>query len=318
MKAFCISHQKDVDGIGAAALVVAATGAEFRLTDYGQVLEDLASVPQDVDRFVLCDIGTDAATRGDFVKHLAALAKRAKVTYIDHHFLDDEGRKQMEAAGVELVHDVAECASMLAYSTFRDSLPEGARYVALYGAVTDYMDDSPRGKKMMEKTDRQFVLAEATLLAFAVAMHGDEKGYPESLVRELAVMKQPHQIRGVVEAAVDQLERVAVLSKEVGKTGKKLTRVAYMETKEHSTGNVAKLLIGAFGTPAGVSYKEKEKGWCEVSLRGTSECRVHLGKAIGAIASGLGGSGGGHALAAGCRVPAGKVEQMLRELDAQV
>ena len=76
-----------------------------------------------------------------------------------------------------------------------------------------------------------------------------------------------------------------------------------MRTEESATGNVAKLLLGAFGVSLGVAYKEKPGGLAEFSLRSTSESKIHLGKEIGVIAQAHGGSGGGHEKAAGCSVP---------------
>jgi RecJ-like exonuclease len=170
----------------------------------------------------------------------------------------------------------------------------------------------------MEKADRHFVLLEATMLAYALAKRGDEAGYPETLVRELATMRHPHEIPGVPELAVEELRIVAALGEEVKKLGKRMGRLAYVVTTQHSTGEVSKLLIGAFDVPVGVAMREMQHGWYEVSLRSTSESRAHLGKTIGAIASSLGGNGGGHAKAAGCRVPMSKAEEMLRLLAKKV
>ena len=207
---------------------------------------------------------------------------------------------------------------MLTYLTFKKSLPEQAKLVALCGAVTDYMDDSPTAKKLMEQTDRHFVLLEATMLAYALARRGDEPGFPEMVAKELSQFRYPHTIDGVPSLAQEQLNEVAKLEDEVKRLGKKIGRIAYMETSQQSTGSVAKLLIGAFGVPVGVSLKEKNKGWYEVSLRCTSECRAHLGRTISPIAAKLGGSGGGHKMAAGCRVPTSKAQEMLRMLSKKV
>jgi len=313
-KSFCISHVKDVDGIGAAALVVAATGAEFILADYDTLMDDLAKVPQDVSQFVLSDIGTDDSNRGAFVDRLGELATRCSVTYVDHHYLPPRAKLELAKRGVKVVHDPEECASMLCYSVFKDVLPPDARFIALYGAVTDYQDDSPMGLQMMEKADRQFVLAEATLLALALGRMGGRARFPELLVRELAAMRMPHEIGKVPQLALQQLKAETRLATEVREHGTKLGRLAYMETSQYSTGNVAKLLIGAFDVPVGVSYKEKQKGWVEVSLRSTSECKIHLGQTIGRIALKLGGSGGGHRRAAGCHIRAAETKQMVREV----
>ncbi|HME18210.1 MAG TPA: DHHA1 domain-containing protein [Nitrososphaerales archaeon] len=318
MKALCISHVKDVDGIGAAALVRAATGAEVVLSDYVTLMEDLGRVPKDVGVFVLCDLGSDNSNMDEFVSRMGSIASHAKVTYIDHHLMSQQAKRGLKEAGVRVVHDEAECAAMLAYATFRESLPERAKMVALLGAVTDYMDDSPMAKKMIEQADRQFILLEATLLAYAIARKAGRGGFPDMLVEELSRMKHPHEIPGVPDLAVEQLSAMVALEHEVKRKGEKMGELAYMVTTQRSTGNVAKLLIGAFGVQVGVALKEQEKGWYEVSLRCTSECKVHLGKAIGRIASEMGGSGGGHRKAAGCRIPVDRMERMLAQLSEEL
>lgn len=318
MKTFCISHVKDVDGLGSAALVVAATGAEVILSDYDDLLDNLALVPPGTERFVLCDLGADNANLDGFLKGLEKIAERAEVTYIDHHFMAPTTRRRLKRIGVRLVHDEKECSSMLAYFTFKGSLPERARLIALCGAVTDYTDDSPAAKRLMEQADRQFVLLEATMLAYAVGRKGGQDGFPETVVSELSKMKHPHEIAGVPRLAVDQLVEVVRLGEQVKEHGTKMGRLAYMITDQHSTGNVAKLLVGAFEVPVGVALKEKQPGWYEVSLRSTSECRVHLGRTIDRIAGRLGGKGGGHRKAAGCSVPVSKADAMLSELSKKV
>jgi RecJ-like exonuclease len=318
LKAFCISHIKDVDGIGAAAIVVAATGATVLLSDYSYLLEALDKVPVDSDLFVLCDLGSDNSNAGEFVARMCEIASRSEVTYIDHHLMSAATKQRLTRAGVRVVHDERECSSMLTYETYRAAVPERARVIALLGAVTDYMDGSPMAAKMMEQADRQFILLEATMLAFAVAKKGSGSGFPEMVVRELSKMKLPHEIEGVATHAVEQLSDAVRLGEEVKRRGKKEGRIAYMVTSQHSTGNVAKLLIGAFEVPVGVALKEQEKGWYEVSLRCTTECKAHLGRVIEVISSQLGGSGGGHRKAAGCRIPTRAMQQMLDKLKLKV
>ncbi len=314
MKAYCLTHRKDVDGLGSGALAVAATGGELILSDYDDLIENLKRVPDEADRVVLSDLGADSADFPAYLEEMKRLTKHAEVTHIDHHYMSEARKRQARKAGVELVHDTTECASMLTYKTFREQLPERAKLVALCGAVTDYMDDSPMAKRLMEQGDRQFILLEATLLSAALGRKGEDKGFPELVVSELAKMRHPHEIPGVSEAAVEQLEREAKLGEHVKAEGKRKGRLAYMVTTQYSTGNVAKLLIGAFEVPVGVAMKQKQEGWYEVSLRSTSEAKVHLGTAIGKIAARLGGSGGGHRKAAGCRVPVSRADEMLEAL----
>ena len=131
-------------------------------------------------------------------------------------------------------------------------------------------------------------------------------------------MKYPHEMDGVMEAAVRQLALEAELETEVKASGTKMGRLAYMVTTQYSTGNVAKLLIGAFDVPVGVAMKEKSPGWYEVTRRGTCRSREHLGTTISKVVAPLGGSGGGHRKAAGCRVPVARAEEMLRALAKRV
>ena len=318
MKAYCLSHRKDVDGLGSGALAVAATGGKINLADYDDMIDKLRQIPDDAERVVISDLGADSADFPFFLEQMKRLAAHADVTHIDHHFMSEDKKRLERKAGVHLVHDVTECASMLTYLTFKDKLPERARLIALCGAVTDYMDGAPRAKRLMEQGDRIFVLLEATLLSLALGDRADEDGFPEMAVGELSKMKHPHEIPGVPQAAMEQLAKEAKLGEFVKEHGKKRGRLAYMVTTEYSTGNVSKLLIGAFEVPVGVAMKEKQPGWYEVSLRGTSESRIHLGRTIGKISLKLGGSGGGHRNAAGCRVPVAKADEMIAALSKKI
>ncbi|HLQ06838.1 MAG TPA: DHHA1 domain-containing protein, partial [Nitrososphaerales archaeon] len=309
---------KDVDGLGAASLSVAATGGELILSDYDDLVKNLSRIPDDAERVVLSDLGADSADFPEFLEQMERLASNAKVTYIDHHFMSEGAKRKLRKAGVELVHDTKECASMLTYKKFKDKLPERARLIALFGAVTDYMDDSPMAKKMMEHSDRQFVLLEASMLSYALGEMEGKEGFPEMVVKELSKMMHPHEIPGVPQAAVKELEKVAQLGEFVKTHGTKKGRVAYMVTGQYSTGNIAKLLIGAFDVPVGVAMKEKKTGWYEVSLRGTSECKIHLGRTVAKISASMGGSGGGHRKAAGCRIPVTKVDELIDALARKV
>ncbi len=314
----CISHIKDVDGLASAALVVAAEGGTFRLTDYDDLLREMDAVPASATGVTICDLGTNASNFPEFLGRLAALAKRMPVTYIDHHYLTEEAKQQILETGADLRHDIKDCSAVLTYLTYKGGLPEGSRMLALFGAVTDYMDGSANAGRMMETFDRQYVLLESTMLSYALAKNGRDYAYVEMLVKELALMKAPHSIDSVGKEALEQAETIRLLAEDVRSKGARLGNLAYMKTDESATGNVAKLLIGAFGVPVGVAYKEKPGGTAEFSLRSTSECNVHLGKEIGVIAQKHGGSGGGHERAAGCSVPASEVQGLLADLASRL
>jgi nanoRNase/pAp phosphatase (c-di-AMP/oligoRNAs hydrolase) len=139
------------------------------------------------------------------------------------------------------------------------------------------------------------------------------------IVGELSLMKRPHTIGEVPGAALDQAEALSSLLKLVAKEGMVMGKIAYMETDQHSTGNIAKLLLGVKDVPLGVAFRQKRRrGWYEVSLRGTSAVKIHLGKVIGEIAGKYGGNGGGHKVAAGCSIPKDGVMDVLRELNKRL
>ncbi len=314
----CISHVKDADGLCSAALTLAAKGGTFRLTDYDELIDELESIPSETSELVLCDLGTDPSRFPRFKTKIEDLASRLKVTYIDHHFLSDEMKGELAGLGIRIIHSTEECSSMLTYVAFKESLSMEAKYLAMFGAVTDYLDLSPLAGKMIERFDRQFVLLESTLLSYAISNQGRDVRYLETLVEALSKMEMPHTIGGVGGFALKQAETVRRLEGEVGKKGAVLGKLAYMETDQSSTGNVAKLLLGAFDVQVGVSYRAKSGDRVEASLRCTSECAVHLGQTISEIAGRHGGNGGGHAKAAGCSIPAAEVLPLLREFEARL
>ncbi len=319
METYCISHSKDVDGLASASMVQAARGGSFALTDYDGLMSELDAIPDGVEDFILCDLGTDPTRFGSFAKKLAVISRRISVTYLDHHYLSPEAKAMIRKRGVKLVHNVNECSGSLTFRFLRKELPPEAKLLALYAAITDYMDGSPITRKMMERYDRQLVLFEATLLSLAVANRGKNREFLRTLVSDLSLMKSPHAISDLPRAALEQAEILHRLSRIVMKEGKVMGKIAYMETDQHSTGNVAKLLLGANDVPLGAAYREKGRGgWYEVSLRGTSAVKVHLGKAIGEIAERYGGNGGGHRVAAGCSIPKINVMDVLGELNRRL
>lgn len=312
MEYYCISHSKDVDGLCSAALVVSSLKCGFKLASYDNILEVIDSVPRE-KHIVLCDIGTNTKIEEKFVELLSSFSE---ATYIDHHYIGEETRKRIASAGIELVHDTSECASMLTYLHFKDKLQTGFEELALYGAITDYMDNSKNSVMIMERKDRHRVLFDATLLSHAISNR--EMNFRRKVVSQLASGKKPHQIRSVWLSAMSYLRTLDRVYQKVRENSSVLSRVAYAETNLDATGNVAKILLGYYNVPVAVAYKKEDGEWAEVSLRSTSGCRVHLGKTIGSIALSLGGSGGGHERAAGCRIKYKDVMKMLEQLDRVV
>jgi len=63
-------------------------------------------------------------------------------------------------------------------------------------------------------------------------------------------------------------------------------------------------------------YKEEKEVFI-ISIRGSKDCNVHLGRIVNEIASTLGGSGGGHDKACGAVIPKNSFNNFVQLLDTK-
>lgn len=314
----CVAHIKDVDGLASAALVKMATGSSVALADYGDLIDILSKIESGNEVFV-CDLGMNETISKGFVSEIKRLSKECNVTYIDHHPLPPSLREEINNAGAYIINSPSECSGVLTYWHLRKKLPRRAALLACYAAVTDYMDDGPKAQEFIGGFDRQYILMEATILAFAIAYSGGNENFLSRVVDSLADMKPPHQIEGVVEFAQRHAEKMNELLSTIGRTGRSYGKFAYAESEEHSLGHVANLLIGEFQVPVGVALRRDPKnGLSEVSMRAHFKDKHHLGGIAGRIAKKLGGAGGGHAKASGLRIPTLRIPQFLELLKQEL
>jgi single-stranded DNA-specific DHH superfamily exonuclease len=314
----CISHGKDADGLVSASLVKAATGAQIVLADYGDFVEKMGAV-KSVDHLYICDLGLNGTLAASFVKEIERIRGFASIHYIDHHPLDPALKENLKGFGVELTHSLEECASVLTYTTLKDQLHGSAAVLAAYGAITDYMDDTPLAKKIIARYDRQFVLLEATLLTYALIGGMEDQDLRDRIVTELSGMKFPHQIKGVIDASQRGLESTADLIRKVVEQGVTSGLIAHMEVTEGSSGTVANLLVGAFDVPVGIAYRlVKDEGVYEISLRGSYDSTYDLGKVVSQVTGMIGGSGGGHKKASGARISRSLLKDFLDLVEFEI
>lgn len=314
----CISHSKDVDGQSSAALVKMATNADVYLTDYGEILSILPKVKEGNDVYI-CDLGMNETIAKGFTKEVRRLSAKGSVTYIDHHPLSEILRKEIIDTGAKVVNSPKECAGVLTYWHLRDKLPRRAALLACYAAVTDYMDNGPIAQELIGGFDRQFILMESTILAYAISYAGGNKDFLMRIVDSLAELKAPHQIEGVMEFAHRQAENINRLITTIGKTGRSFESFAYVESDEYSLGLVANLLIGEFQVPVGVALRrDPNNDVSEVSMRGHYKDKHHLGEIANRVAKKLGGAGGGHAKASGIRIPTSRIPEFIELLKKEL
>ena len=321
-KLVCLSHKEDTDGISSAALIREALGGDTVLADYPGQMEALQQIASDqkLKTLFICDLGLSKKNQDEFVQILSDLRKRKiSITYIDHHDIDSKIFKLLEKIGVKMIHNINECTTVLAYDKFKTKLSDHAAFIAACAAITDYMEDRPLGSKLLQIFDRQFALISATVLTYNIVGHQKDPDYLLYLVEELSESKYPHEIPNTYEFAQIQVEKLAKMITKVKKDMKTMKNFGYMELSDSGASGAVNFVLGLSGKDVGVAFKERvDHGIYAVSVRGSKNCKAHLGKIINDLATDLGGSGGGHNKACGAVIPKAKIKTFLKEFNKKL
>jgi RecJ-like exonuclease len=307
-RVFCISHNDDADGLASAALVRCATGCRFALAGYEHIERVLADAPRGLDWLIVTDLGFDEKL--EVIRSLSAIARH--VLYVDHHMLSAESKRALRKAKVIVRHSLKDCASVLVWDLLRRRLPEEAVNLAAYGAVTDPPTSGLLTREVHLRTSWNVDAYEGHLLALALSSKRCTDGLREKIVKGLAALQLPHQIGEVRRLADQQAGRMIKIQKQLCDRARVRGRVAIARAGPLALGTSAELLLGVPNVVASVVYSRAESpSRTRVSVRGTVECRRHLGKLILRIAREFGGAGGGHMLAAGAILPSQRLEEFL-------
>ena len=321
-KIVCVSHKEDCDGISSAALIKQAFGGETILVDYPGMMDDMEPLRDDesLKELYICDLGLNKKNECDFVEFLTQLRKRSvRIAYIDHHDLDKNIIKQLEKIKVKVVHDTNECASVQVYETYKKKLNDHAAFIAACAAITDYMEDRPLGSKLLQIFDRQFALISATVMTYNIVGHQKEPDYLFYLVDELSESKYPHEIPNSYEFAQLQVEKLASIISKVKENMKLKKNLGYMEITDSGASGAVNFVLGLSGKDVGIAYKERvDYGVYAVSVRGSKQCKTHLGKLINKISTDFGGSGGGHDKACGASIPKDKLTKFINAINSSL
>jgi len=321
-KVICISHKEDNDGISSAALIRQAFGGDAILVDYPGQMEALNQVLTDekLKSLYICDLGLSKKTQDEFIDIMTTLRKnKVTVTYIDHHDIDPAVLKSLKKLKVKIIHNINECTAVLVYDAFKSKLDDHASFIATCAAITDYMEDRPIGSKLLQIYDRQFALINATVMTYNIVGHQKEPDYLLYLVEELADSKFPHDIPNTYEFAQIQVEKLSRMIAKVKKGMKTMKNLGYMEILDAGASGAVNFVMGLSGKDVGVAYKERvDYGIYAVSVRGSKNCKVHLGRIVNILATDLGGSGGGHDKACGCIIPKPKIKKFITELNKKI
>jgi single-stranded-DNA-specific exonuclease len=317
----CISHKEDVDGISSAALIKAAFKAKsIILVDYANIiskLQELEDSPSEkrVNRIFICDLGLSKKNECKFVDIIRKIISNgSKVTYIDHHDLSLETAASLKKMGVTLIHSIEECTSIQVYNKFKNRLKPHAAFFAAAGALTDYMENKPIASSIVSRFDRQFLMLEATVLSYIISANQHDEKFLIKIVDTLAEMKYPHDIEGGFSIAEKYVQKISETVKSVERSIVKMDNLAYAQsTPELSASLIVNFVLGISEKPVALVYKLRDNiNSYVISIRGSKDCKVHLGRLVNDLASEIGGSGGGHDKACGAVIPKDKLEQFIQ------
>ena len=321
-KVLCISHMEDADGISSAALVREAFGGDTILVDYPGLMTAIEALVDDekLKALYICDLGLAKNNQDRFVEVLSMLRKRkVAVTYIDHHDIDPEIVKRLEKVKVKLYHDINECTTVQVYDAYKKKLSDHSTFVATCAAITDYMEDRPKGAKLLQIYDRQFALISATVLTYNIVGHQKDPDYLLYLVEMLSESKYPHEMPNTFEFAQIQVGKLAEMIAKVKKSLKTMKNLGYMEIMDAGASGAVNFVLGLSGKDVGVAYKERvDHGIYAVSVRGSKSCTVHLGRLVNSLSAEFGGSGGGHDRACGAVIPKDKIMPFIKAFNAKL
>ena len=313
---------EDADGISSAALIREAFGGDTILVDYPGLMTSIEGLLNDekLKALYICDLGLAKNNQDRFVEILSLLRKRrVSVTYIDHHDIDPEIVKKLEKVKVKMYHDINECTTVQVYDAYKKKLSDHASFVATCAAITDYMEDRPKGAKLLQIYDRQFALISATVLTYNIVGHQKDPDYLLYLVEMLSESKYPHEIPNTFEFAQIQVGKLSEMIAKVKKSLKTMKNLGYMEILDAGASGAVNFVLGLSGKDVGVAYKERvDHGIYAVSIRGSKSCNVHLGRLVNSLSAEFGGSGGGHDRACGAVIPKDKILPFIKEFNSRL
>jgi RecJ-like exonuclease len=316
MKTIIFTHS-DSDGICSGALALAAhRGAPVFFTNAVAIISDIDDA-WGYDRVVVCDIAINIPTHKILKDKIDALSKKSEVIYIDHHPLPDG------FSAPWLISDRNSSAAELTYDYFRSELSPNMSRVALYGAIGDYRDNTDRVCDLISDWDKRSLYYQAGTLSQGMEVGRRDYDFKRDIVRLLSENILPSEIDILAENARISSKKEDDLRKRVEKDVIRMKNISYV-LDENGCMSKAAIYARVYGrTTVGLAAEYRaHKDVYDFSVRAkccpTSKPNINLNLIISDVTSRNGGTGGGHPLAAGGRVPAKNFNTFMLMLDSAV
>lgn len=309
----------DSDGICSGALIYKHLSSknynvEVYFSHPAGLAGDLEEFTRNGDNIFIADIALSEKHLYEIERIFRHRSRYGEIIYIDHH-PEPLMLKPYELPGT-IVHDICCSASELTYRFLEDmGLDHEYSRVALYGAIGDYLDETPWVKKAINDWDKRSIYFEAGVLVQGLEGSRRMYDFKRRIIRLLADNRLPSEssellLRALVQSHNDEELRIWV-RENVRVEGK----ISYVADPPGSIGRAANYARVYGGSKVGLAYETRGK-ILVMSLRAING--IDLNKLLRKIAVELGGTGGGHALAAGARIPIGKFNEFLELLNENI
>ncbi|TGC09174.1 DHHA1 domain-containing protein [Methanolobus halotolerans] len=303
----------DSDGVCSGAIAKSAyPGSDVYFTSPVGILDEL-ELADGYSNIIICDIAVDERACKKLYKRLTELSEASSVTYIDHHPLPGK------CWDVDwLHHDVNICAAELTYKVFEKQLNRDIRRVAIYGAIGDYHDNTPSVREWLLDWDKRSLFYQAGTLIQALIYMGRNYNFKRKLLAPLSHDVIPSEIPDIPQLAKEGSHLEEMLRLRVKKQVESLDNLAYViDPKGYmSKSAIFAASYGRRGVGIAAEYRYKKQVY-DMSLRSRNGA-ADLNRLLRTIAPRHGGTGGGHASAAGARIPRDSFMKFLSDLDAAI
>ena len=310
-KTLILTHG-DSDGICSGAIAKTAHPDAYVYFTNPVSLLDKLNLIEDVKNLIICDIAIDEKQCSELHAVLRKFAEKCNLYYIDHHPFPENCDKEDW-----FYHDIEACSSELTYRVFEERLNRDMRRVAIYGAIGDFCDNTPHVKNWVRDWDKRSLYFQAGTLTQAILYKGREYEFKRDLLEPLSKDTIPSSIPQLLEfareAAINE-EKVRIFVKENVEV---LKNSAYIVNTNNSISKAA-IYAASYGRrEVGIAAEYRErKGTYDLSIRSRGE--VDVNRVLRSVAPKFGGSGGGHPLAAGARIPENSLNAFLRAFDKKL
>jgi PAS domain S-box-containing protein len=299
----------DVDGVCAAAIAKSSyPKAELEFAnppDFVAMLDSLSGY----DCVIILDLGIDGIQKDEAITAFRKLSTTSSIIYIDHHIRPHGLTKNSLACKGAYRTDAS--TSELAWEFFKPAASHD--FIAVLGAIGDYKERTPQIQGLIERYDERKVYPEALFLEWALMV--SEDSFKREVVEELVQGKWPYQMSIMGKEADAIVRRQRTLERYVRDKAEKICEHVMLIRNPpfKATGPAATLLTKLDNVDIGIASRMDEKH-VYLSMRRHEESDINLASLIDQSASKFGGMGGGHAAAAGGKIPVERLDEFLLEL----